>query len=311
MTPSGILLMTYGSATTADGVAGYLRSVHQGREPSAGLVAEFERRYRLVRRSPLIDITLAQAVALQDHLDRRFGPGRFRVAAGMLHSEPGIEAAVDGLLRGGAREVLAITLAPQFSPLILAGYTRTLERIAGQRRLAIRMAGAWHREPALIASLSGRLRSELEAMPAELRATVPIVFTAHSLPLAVVERDPDYLGQLTDTAEAVAASLGLPPERWEFAYQSAGHSPEPWLKPDLVDLLPGLRAHGHRHVLIAPLQFVADHLEILYDLDIAAREQAEAQGLRYHRMAMPNASADFIGALADVVAREVAQPVAH
>src|SRR5205814_3387270 len=166
MTPSGILLMTYGSATTADGVAAYLRSVHQGREPSAGLVAEFERRYRLVRRSPLIDITLAQAVALQDHLDQRFGPGRFRVAAGMLHSEPGIEAAVDGLVRGGAREVLAITLAPQFSPVILAGYTRTLERIAGQRRLAIRMAGAWHREPALIASLSGRLRSELEAMPA-------------------------------------------------------------------------------------------------------------------------------------------------
>lgn len=311
MTPAGVLLMTYGSATTAEGVAAYLRSVHQGHEPAAALVAEFERRYRLVRRSPLIDITLEQVAALQRSLDQRFGPDAFRVAAGMLHSAPRIEEGVDLLRRSGAREILALTLAPQFSPLILSGYSRTLDRVAAERRLAIRMAGAWYREPSLIASLSRRLEERLEALPVGQRSTVPVIFTAHSLPLAVIERDPGYLEQLMDTAQAVAAGLGLQRERWQFAYQSAGHSPEPWLKPDLVDLLPGLRAQGHQDVVIAPLQFVADHLEVLYDLDIAAREQAEAQGLRYHRMAMPNTSADFITALADVVAREVAQPVAH
>jgi protoporphyrin/coproporphyrin ferrochelatase len=311
MTPTGVLLMTYGSATTAAGVSAYMRSVYQGREPAPELVAEFERRYRRIGRSPLTEITLAQAAALQGRLDQRFGPGRFRVEAGMLHSAPSLDAAVGALLRAGAREVLAITLAPQFSPLILAGYSRAVDRIAAQQGIEIRLAGAWHGEPALIASLSARLRSLLESMPAGVRDTVPVVFTAHSLPLAVIERDPDYISQLTDTAVAVARDLDLASGRWQFAYQSAGHAPEPWLEPDLVDLLPTIAAAGHGDVVIAPLQFVADHLEILYDLDVAAREQAEAHGLRYHRMAMPNTSPEFIGALADVVARHVAPAVAR
>ena len=307
--PTGVLLMTFGSATDAGGVLAYLRSVHEGREPDAGLVAEFERRYRLVERSPLHEITRAQGRALQDRLDERFGAGRFVVRVGMLHSAPRIEDAVTELETKGVRQVLAVTLAPQFSPIILSGYRRALDRVAASHELAIRLAGAWHEEPALVASLSERLEAALGTFPAGPRLRVPVVFTAHSLPLAVVERDPSYLRQLTGTAEAVAARVGLPRERWRFAYQSAGHSPEPWLTPDLNDLLPGLRAQGHRDLLIAPLQFVADHLEILYDLDIAAREQAEAQGLRYHRMAMPNTSATFIGALADVVARELAETV--
>jgi ferrochelatase len=124
-----------------------------------------------------------------------------------------------------------------------------------------------------------------------------------------MELDPGYITQLTDTAAAIAEAVGLSRSRWQFAYQSAGHSPEPWLTPDLLDVLPTLKAAGHREALIAPLQFCADHLEVLYDLDVAARGQAEAVGVAYHRMEMPNTSPSFIRALADVVARETV-PVA-
>ncbi len=119
-----------------------------------------------------------------------------------------------------------------------------------------------------------------------------------------MERDPGYITQLTDTAARVAEELQMPRSRWQFAYQSAGHSPEPWLTPDLLDVLPTLKSAGHLEVLIAPLQFCADHLEVLYDLDVAARGQADAAGIAYHRMEMPNTSPAFIRALADVVARE-------
>lgn len=297
--------MTFGSANDAAGVTAYLGSVHGGRKPSLELVAEFERRYRLIGRSPLHDITSAQGQALQVELDRAFGADRFLVGIGMLHAEPRLAVTVEAFVAQGVQQIVAITLAPQFSPLILGGYQRTLDQLASGYAVEIRLAGAWHQDPDFIASLADRVRVTLDTLAPLDRQTVPVLFTAHSLPLAVVERDPGYITQLTDTAEAVACEVELPRSRWHFAYQSAGHSPEPWLKPDLVDLLPGLRSAGHQDVVIAPLQFCADHLEILYDLDIAAREQAEAQGLRYHRIAMPNTSPRFIRALGNVVRREL------
>ncbi|HEV2895430.1 MAG TPA: ferrochelatase, partial [Actinomycetota bacterium] len=133
-----------------------------------------------------------------------------------------------------------------------------------------------------------------------LDPAVPVVFTAHSLPRAVVDRDPGYLDQIAETVDAVAERTGLDRGRWQFAYQSAGHSPEEWLKPDLKDLLPGLRDAGHEAVLVVPVQFLADHLEILYDIDVAAREEAEEAGLAFHRIELMNTSPSFIRALADV-----------
>jgi ferrochelatase len=131
--------------------------------------------------------------------------------------------------------------------------------------------------------------------------------TAHSLPKRVVEREPDYVEQLMETARAVAATADLAPNRWFFVYQSAGHTPEEWLKPDLLDVLPELAAAGHRDVVVAPVQFLADHLETLYDVDVAGREQAEQAGFSsFARIAAPNAAPDFIQALANVVRGELA-----
>jgi protoporphyrin/coproporphyrin ferrochelatase len=192
----------------------------------------------------------------------------------------------------------------------MGGYRRALDAASGRLGpdAQVGLAGPWHRTPAFLDALAERVTQAL----GRLDPDVPVLFTAHSLPRAVVDRDPGYLDQIAETIDAVAERTGLDRGRWQFAYQSAGHSPEEWLKPDLKDLLPGLRAAGHRAVLVVPVQFLADHLEILYDLGIAAREEAEEAGLAFHRIELMNTSPAFIRALADVALDQErsAQPTA-
>jgi ferrochelatase len=289
-------------------VPAFLRSVRGGREASAELIAEFRRRYQLIGFSPLVRITQAQGEALQELLNRGQGAGRYGVEVGMLHSEPSIGAAMQRLGGAGIARVIGIIMSPQWSPIIMGGYRRAIEESAD--RLApeavITVAEEWHLEPAFIEALAEKATEALARFPAEQRDRVPVILTAHSLPRSVVDREPQYLEQLMETVRAVVERAGLAPERWQFAYQSAGHTPEEWLKPDLKDLLPGLRDAGRTDVLVVPVQFLADHLEILYDIDIAAREEAESVGLRFHRIELLNTSPTFIRALADVVARQEA-----
>jgi ferrochelatase len=309
--PVGVLLLTFGSAVTSADVPAYLRSVRGGREPSDELIAEFTRRFDLIGRSPLIDITLEQAAALQRALVKRDGAGSFQVAAGMLHSAPRVEDSLRTLVDGGAATVIAIVLAPQYSPLILSGYQRTIDSCAARVApgVPVRIAGAWHLVAPWVNCLAGSVRTALDTLDATGRDRVGVVFTAHSLPRPVVERDPGYMTQIDDTIAAVADRAGLAPGGWTFAFQSAGHTPEEWLRPDLTEVMAQLRDSGVRDVLVVPVQFVADHLEILYDIDIAAADQAAAAGLGLHRVAMPNASPRLITALVDVVDRELAASV--
>ncbi len=303
--PPGVLLMTYGSPSSAEEMPGYLRSVRGGREPGPDLVAEFLRRYERVGWSPLVRITRAQAAALQALLDATDGPGRYLVEVGMLHSEPRIAGAVERLAAAGVERVIGIVLSPQYSSIIMGRYSLALEEAASALlpNGRITVAGAWHELPAFLDALAERTVQALAELPDGGRG-VPVLLTAHSLPRRVVDREPGYVVQLTDTAEAIAERVGLDDRQWRFAYQSAGHSPEEWLKPDLKDLLPGLRAAGHEAVLVVPVQFLADHLEILYDLDVAAREEAEQAGIAFHRIELPNTQPAFIRALAEVVHRE-------
>ncbi len=303
----GVLLMTFGSAVTSADVPAYLRSVRGGRDPSPELVAEFARRFDVIGRSPLLDITRGQAEALGRRLNARGGGREFAVSAGMLHSPPQIVDSLRDLVDGGAARVVGIVLAPQYSPLILTGYERALSAAVAEVApdLPVRLAGAWHTVAPWVDSLCSRVNEALRRFDAADRERVAIVFTAHSLPRPVVERDPGYMAQIDETIAAVAARLGLDRQRWTFAFQSAGHSPEEWLKPDLVDVLPGIRESGAADVLVVPVQFVSDHLEILYDIDVAAAEQAAAAQLRFHRIAMPNSDPLFIDALAVVVDREL------
>jgi ferrochelatase len=305
MAQLGVVLATFGSAVTADDVPAYLASVRGGREVPADLIEEFRRRYDLIGRSPLIDITQAQCAALQALLDSTGRAHDTRVVAGMLHSEPSLPRALDSLAEDGARRVVVVALAPQYSPIILAGYERTVAAWQAEHPdIDVHIAGAWHLMPEWIAALAERVEEALAGVEPEIRHRIPIIFTAHSLPRPVVDRDPGYITQLRDTAIAIATRLGLDDEGWSFAYQSAGHTPEEWLTPDVKDLFPGFRADGVTEILVVPLQFLADHLEILYDIDIAAGEEATAAGITMHRITLPNTQPTFIRALAAVVERE-------
>jgi ferrochelatase len=304
MAQLGVVLATFGSAVTADDVPAYLKSVRGGREVPEDLIEEFRRRYGLIGRSPLIDITQAQCAALQALLDADHGH-HVRVVAGMLHSEPSLTGALDALAAAGIGRIVVVALAPQYSPIILAGYERTVASWRAEHPdVDVHIAGAWHLIPEWVDALAERVRDALTSLDPEVRDRIPIIFTAHSLPHPVVERDPGYITQLRDTATAVASRLGLNDERWSFAYQSAGHTPEEWLTPDVKDLFPGFRASGVTEILVVPLQFLADHLEILYDIDIAAGEEATVAGITMHRIALPNTQPAFIRALAAVVERE-------
>jgi ferrochelatase len=297
----GALLMTYGSPTSLEDVPRYVTAVRGGRTPPDEVIVEFTRRYRVIGGSPLVTLTEAQAAAVEARLG-----GSVAVRAAMRFSEPTIEHALRDLAAAGGREVVGVILSPQYSPLIMGGYGRAVDAAVaelGDGAPRVVMAGAWHREPAFLEALATRIHEGLERLPADERASAPVLLTAHSLPRRVADDEPDYLAQLHETAAAVATRAGLSADRWRFCWQSAGHEPGEWMKPDFADLMPALRAGGYRSVLVAPVQFLADHLEILYDIDVGARQQAEAAGLRFMRIESLNVSPRFIDALAALISR--------
>ncbi|HEX2222420.1 MAG TPA: ferrochelatase [Candidatus Limnocylindria bacterium] len=295
----GVLLMTYGSPSSLDDVGRYLAAVRGGRQPSGELVAEFRRRYQLIGgSSPLVEITRAQAAALE----RELADGT-RVEAAMRFSEPSIESAVGALVADGVTSVRGVVMSPQHSELLMGGYRRALAQAAAEAGVDARVAPAWYADESFIGAVARRIGEGLARLPAVDRDRAPVLLTAHSLPRPVAEQDPGYLAQLRATAESVAARAGLGGERWHFCWQSAGHEPGEWMKPDFADLLPQLAADGRRSVLVAPIQFLADHLEVLYDVDIAARAQAEEAGLAFLRIESLNTMPEFIRALAGLVRR--------
>ncbi len=298
------MLMTYGSPATLDDIPVYLRHVYGGREASAEVIKEFRRRYDLIGGSPLVRITREQAAALEEELNAQHPAGPiFHVVAGMRFAPPFI-ADVTAEATAGANQLLGVIMSPQYSPIIMSGYVRTLEDAVKDLQrddLELKIARDWHLQPYFLQAVAERVQQALNRFPPELRERVPVLLTAHSMPKRVVEKEPNYINDLKETAAAVAELVGLPAERWMFCYQSAGHTPEEWLKPDFADIMPELKAAGHSHVLIAPVQFLADHLEILYDIEIGAREQAETHGIQFARTESLNTSPLFIKALATVV----------
>ncbi len=300
----GVVLMTYGSPATLDDIPVYLKHVYGGRAASPEVIAEFRRRYDLIGGSPLLRITREQAAALQEELNSDSDDGTtYHAVAGMRFAPPFIadivpEAAAD------AQTLVGIIMSPQYSPIIMKGYVRTLEDAVDDLHrddLTLKIATDWHLQPYFLLALAERVQQALDLFPPEIREHVPVLLTAHSMPKRVIENEPNYINDLKETAATVAKMLDLSDERWMFCYQSAGHTPEEWLKPDFADVMPELKKAGQSHVLIAPVQFLADHLEILYDIEIGAREQAEEHGIQFARIESLNTSPLFIKALAAVV----------
>jgi protoporphyrin/coproporphyrin ferrochelatase len=277
-----VVLMAYGSPSEPEDVRPYLEDVRGGRPVSDEAVEELAERYRRIGgRSPLDDVTEAQRAALERELG-------VPVFVGMKHWRPRIADAVEAALAAGATRIVGLVLAPHYSRMSIGGYRERLEEALGGRAELV-LVESWHDEPAFVEVLAERVRG----------TGAWVVFTAHSLPERILaDRDP-YRDQLLETARLVAEKAGL--QRWSFAFQSASSTGDPWLGPDVLDELGRLRAEGVERVLVEPIGFVSDHLEILWDLDVEGRERAEELGLEWARTESLNDDPAFVHALADLV----------
>ena len=286
---AAVILMAYGSPATAEDVPAYLADIREGRPVSQEAIDELAERYRRIGgRSPLDEITEAQRGALEQELGTP-------VFVGMKHWRPRIAQAVEAALEGGAEMLVGLVLAPHYSRLSIAGYRERLER-ALQGRAELVFVESWHDHGPFLDVLTERVRG----------FDGHVVFTAHSLPMRGVRGDP-YRDQLLETSRLVAERAGL--ADWSFAFQSASTTGEPWLGPDILEELDVLAANGVQHVLVCPVGFVSDHLEILWDLDIEAREKASELGLELERIESLNDDPAFIRALAAVVRERLPREV--
>jgi ferrochelatase len=281
-----VVLMAYGSPATADDIRPYFEDIRGGRPVSDEAVAQLVERYRRIGgRSPLDEVTEAQRAALERELG-------IPVFVGMKHWRPRIAEAVGRALAGGATRLIGVVLAPHFSRMSVGEYRERLEAALDGRDAELVLVESWHDDPAFVEVVASRVRG----------TDAWVVFTAHSLPERILADGDPYREQLLETSRLVAGRAGLG-ERWSFAFQSASPTDEPWLGPDILDELGRLHGEGAGKVLIAPVGFVSDHLEILWDLDVEAREKAAELGLELDRIESLNDDPAFIRALAGVVER--------
>ena len=286
-----VILMAYGSPATPDDIRPYFEDVRGGRPVSDEAVAELAERYRRIGgRSPLDEVTEAQRAALEGELG-------IPVFVGMKHWQPRIAEAVERALDGGATRLIGVVLAPHYSRMSVGEYRERLEAALDGRDAELVLVESWHDDPAFVDVVADRIRG----------TDAWVVFTAHSLPERILAAGDPYREQLLETSRLVAGRAGLG-ERWSFAFQSASATGEPWLGPDILDELERLAGEGVHNVLVAPVGFVSDHLEILWDLDVEARERAQELRLELARIESLNDDPAFVRALAGVVRKALAVP---
>jgi ferrochelatase len=279
---TAVILMAYGSPEHPEDIPAYFADIRGGRPVRPEAVAELTERYRRIGgRSPLNEIAEAQRAALEEEIG-------LPVFVGMKHWHPWIADAVDAALADGAERIVALVLAPHYSRMSIGGYRDRLET-ALDGRAELSFVESWHDHEPYIELLADRVRG----------TDAHVVFTAHSLPERILADGDPYRDQLLETSQLVAERAGV--ERWSFAFQSESATGEPWLGPDILAELDALHAVGDRKVLVAPVGFVSDHLEILWDIDVEARERAAELGLELDRIESLNVDPAFIRALADLV----------
>jgi len=308
MAKQAVLLLAHGTPETAEQIPEYLRNVVSGRPMPQHVVEEIQHRYALIGRSPLTELTLEQARLTEAELAAGGIP--VRVYVGMRNWRPYIPDVVNQMRADGVEEAAVICLAPQNSRTSVGLYRRAVMAEAGSLR--VDFTDAWARHPLLIEAFAERLRPALHNLTGEIGHPVPVLFTAHSVPERTVQpanspetgpktwpgegADP-YAEEARHTAELVAASVPEIPE-WHFAFQSQGASGGPWIGPTVEKTLDGLAGRGVKVVLLQPIGFLCDHVEILYDIDIAFREYARGKGIRLERPESLNASRLLARALA-------------
>lgn len=304
---AGILAMAYGTPAGPEEIEAYYTHIRRGRPPTPELLAELRERYRAIGgHSPLLEITRSQLAALSEALTASGHP-EMVVALGQKHAPPFIEDGVAELLATGVDRIVGIVLAPHYSGMSVGEYAgRAQAAAAGSATpVPLTVVRDWHLAPAYLHLLAREVGRAVQGLPGEHRSHAHVLFTAHSLPERILAAGDPYPGQLRETAAAVAEIAGL--QRWGIAWQSAGRTADPWIGPDVLEVLADLSAAGVGAVVVCAAGFVSDHLEILYDLDIEARGRAAELGLAFARTASPNDAPELAEAMAEAVLTQLTQ----
>jgi len=298
-TKRAVLLLAHGSPDSVDEVPEFLLQVTGGRPLPPQVINEVKHRYGLIGRSPLTELTMKQGALLA----RAVG---LPVYVGMRNWKPFIATVIDTMTREQVSEAVVICLAPHNSRTSVGLYRDALSR-NGQPPFALDFVECWHDHPLLIKAFSAKLGTGWEKACREAQAQVPVIFTAHSVPLRTISEGDPYETQAKETAALVAREASLPASLWRFAFQSQGMVGGDWLGPTVEDTIRELERAGHRGIFVQPVGFLCDHVEVLYDIDIAFKQFAEQRGMRLWRAESLNDSPWLAKALADIVRSRMAK----
>ena len=294
-------MMAYGTPRDIDDVESYYTDIRGGRPPEPQQLEELQERYRAIGgRSPLLEITRAQAAGVQERVG-------IKAYLGMKHAPPKIADAIAEAAADGVERIVGLVLAPHYSAMSVGDYERRARLAATEAGWSgtIDMIESWHLEPGYVELLCERVDYAMRTLTKDVRRDSTVLFTAHSLPERILQTGDPYVQQLRETGEAVASKLSLP--AWQIGWQSAGRTKDPWIGPDILEVIADLAAAGQRGVVVCPCGFVSDHLEVLYDVDIECKRAAAELGLELERTASPNDDPAFLDVLAGVVRRKLDQ----
>lgn len=305
--------MSYGTPETLDQIEDYYTHIRRGNPPSAEQLEDLKSRYEAIVGGffPLRENTNKQVNGLEVVLNRQTDTvengqqPEFICYQGLKHAKPFIEDGVEQMVRDGITESVGIVLAPHYSTMSVGSYIKRAKEKADELGLRISFVESYHLHPKLIDALCTRVENALQKFQGAAAEQIRVLFSAHSLPERILKMNDPYPQQLLETSEAIAARTSI--QNWEFAWQSAGRTPEPWLGPDILDVLQSIHEAGNvKNVLICPIGFVSDHLEVLYDIDIECQNLCKELGLQLERTASLNIDPQYMEALADSVREKVA-----
>lgn len=303
----GVLVMSYGTPQSMEDIESYYTHIRRGNKPSEEQLTELTERYEAIVGGvfPLREHTNKQVESLEQTLrqDERTAGTEFRCYQGLKHASPFIEDGVDAMAADGIKRAIGIVLAPHYSMMSVGSYMKRAEEKAKEHGIEISFIESYHLHPKLIEALVKRVTAKLNEFEESgaVRKDVRVLFSAHSLPEKIVEMGDPYPEQLLETSKVVAKQAGV--DNWQFTWQSAGRTATPWLGPDILDTLHELSKEQVEDVLVAPIGFVSDHLEVLYDLDIEAKAVAKELDMRLMRIDSLNNDPLYMEALSDVIIR--------
>lgn len=300
----GVLVMSYGTPQSLEDVEAYYTHIRRGHPPTPEQLADLKGRYEAIVGGvfPLRENTDGQVAALADKLEQ-LAPGQYVCYQGLKHASPYIEDGVEQMAQDGIKQAVGIVLAPHYSSMSVGSYVKRAQEKAEALGLDMNFVKQYHLHPKLLKAISERVTDGLARLEQSSGGAKPfkVLFSAHSLPEKIREIGDPYESQLLETSAAVAKEIQLDAADWQFTWQSAGRTKEPWLGPDILDTLKTLTDEGVKAVLVAPVGFVSDHLEVLFDLDIEAQAVARELGITLERIAMLNRDPLYMETLAESV----------